>query len=238
MPLEALSQFLNIRAEELAGQVARAGGVRTVDLEGEQLYTTHERWNRLAASVRAELNAFHDANRLAAGRDMEELRDKLPEHLPSRLFRAIIDELARDAIIARDGSLVRLPAHHVAMRPDESRLIEQVTRLLAATPMAPPDLGELERQLGITRTKLGDLLRAVERTGAVVRVSNDLYFLKEPLDEVARTMHDEFSGNVDITPAMFRDRFKTTRKYTIPLLGYFDREGVTMRIGDVRRVRS
>ena len=42
----------------------------------------------------------------------------------------------------------------------------------------------------------------------------------------------------DITPAMFRDRFGTTRKYAIPLLEYLDREGVTVRMGEARRVRN
>ena len=39
----------------------------------------------------------------------------------------------------------------------------------------------------------------------------------------------EFSGGAVITPAMFRDHFNTTSKYTIPLLEYLDREGVTVR---------
>jgi len=37
---------------------------------------------------------------------------------------------------------------------------------------------------------------------------------------------------------MFRDHFNTTRKYTIPLLEYFDREGVTVRVGDARRLKT
>jgi selenocysteine-specific elongation factor len=55
---------------------------------------------------------------------------------------------------------------------------------------------------------------------------------------VKRALHEEFSEKGDITPAMFRDRFGTSRKYTIPLLEYFDREGVTVRIGDARRLKA
>jgi selenocysteine-specific elongation factor len=41
----------------------------------------------------------------------------------------------------------------------------------------------------------------------------------------------------DITPTLFRSLFGTTRKYTIPLLEYLDRVGVTIRRGEMRRLR-
>jgi selenocysteine-specific elongation factor len=41
-----------------------------------------------------------------------------------------------------------------------------------------------------------------------------------------------------MTAASFRDLIGSSRKYTIPLLEYFDREGLTIRIGDVRRLKA
>jgi selenocysteine-specific elongation factor len=42
----------------------------------------------------------------------------------------------------------------------------------------------------------------------------------------------------ELTPAAFRDLLGTSRKYTIPLLEYLDREGITIRVGDVRRLKG
>jgi selenocysteine-specific elongation factor len=42
----------------------------------------------------------------------------------------------------------------------------------------------------------------------------------------------------EMTAASFRDLIGSTRKYTIPLLEFFDRDGLTIRIGDVRRLKS
>jgi len=41
-----------------------------------------------------------------------------------------------------------------------------------------------------------------------------------------------------MTAAAFRDLIGSSRKYTIPLLEYFDREGLTIRIGDIRKLKS
>ena len=40
-----------------------------------------------------------------------------------------------------------------------------------------------------------------------------------------------------MTAAAFRDRYQTSRKYAIPLLEFFDREGLTVRIGEVRKLK-
>jgi selenocysteine-specific elongation factor len=46
-----------------------------------------------------------------------------------------------------------------------------------------------------------------------------------------------FTANEDIGPNEFRELTGLSRKYVIPLLEYFDRERVTMRIGDKRVLR-
>ena len=42
----------------------------------------------------------------------------------------------------------------------------------------------------------------------------------------------------EIAAATFRDLLGISRKTAIPLLEYFDRTGLTLRIGDVRKLRK
>ena len=41
-----------------------------------------------------------------------------------------------------------------------------------------------------------------------------------------------------ITPAQFKDLVGQSRKFTIPLAEYFDAQKVTLRIGDIRKLRG
>jgi len=77
----------------------------------------------------------------------------------------------------------------------------------------------------------------LEREARVVRVTNELYFLRDSLDALKRDLGEYLLARQQITPADFRERFGTTRKYTIPLLEYLDREGFTVRVGDARRLK-
>jgi selenocysteine-specific elongation factor len=237
VPIAPLHQLLNLQLEETRELLQRMTAIRTVSLEGDRIYTTAQKWQALEEALLAALKDFHIAHPLAPGRDMEELRDRLPHRLQPKLFRAFVEQLELEKAVRRDGSLLRLPEHAVTLADDEKRLAERIKSLLAVSPLAPPDLQQLERESGTGRAKLTEVMRVLERERSVVRVGADLYFLTESLDGVRRALQ-ELSEKGDITPAMFRDRLGTSRKYTIPLLEYLDREGVTVRVGDVRRLKA
>jgi len=91
--------------------------------------------------------------------------------------------------------------------------------------------------LGATRAKLTEVIRVMEREKRVARVATDLYFLKDRVDKVKGVLYSYLKEHDEITAAAFRDLLGSSRKYTIALLEYFDREGVTLRIGDSRRLK-
>jgi selenocysteine-specific elongation factor len=233
----ALHQFLNLRGEDAAERLRGATAVKVVRVDGDELFTTERKWNALKEALVSALREFHQAHPLEPGQEMEVLREKLRPVAAPRMFRAFVESLEAERAIAREGSLLRLPHHRVSLRQDERQAAEQITQLLARHPLTPPDLAQIARETGIDRTRLGQVIRVLERERSVVKVAPDLYLLRDAVDVVVRTLREEWADGNDITPAIFRDRFNTTRKYAIPLLEYLDAVGVTVRIGDRRRLR-
>jgi selenocysteine-specific elongation factor len=237
VPVSSLCEFLNLRAESTAELIRGVTTIKEVRVDSDDLFTTEQKWNRVKAALVAALQAFHAAHPLEQGEDMEELRDKLLPGAAPKVFRAFVETLETQRVITREGSLLRLPDHRVSLRQDEQQAAEQIKQLLARHPLTPPDIPQIARETGIDRTRLGQLIRVLERQRSVVRVAADLYFLCDAVDVVVRALREEWADGKEITPGMFRDRFKTTRKYAIPLLEYLDAAGVTVRMGDFRRVR-
>jgi selenocysteine-specific elongation factor len=85
---------------------------------------------------------------------------------------------------------------------------------------------------------LNEVIRLLEREGSVVRVTTDMYFLAASIGQLRATLTKYLSEKGELTAAAFRDLIGSSRKYTIPLLEYFDRDGLTIRIGDVRRLKA
>ena len=236
--IEPLYQFLNLKEEEVRSSLDRTPSILSISAEGEKLYTTERKWQELKKNIAKALQEFHASHALAAGMDMEELRVKLPYSISPRLFRILVEMLAAEKSAVRDGNLLSLPGHRVQLRADEKNLAERIKQLLGGNPLAPPDLRQLEKELGAERNKIAEVVRVMEREKSIIRVATDLYFVADCVDNVRAVLYKYLSENGEITAATFRDLLGSSRKYTIALLEHFDREGITVRIGDARRLRS
>ncbi|HEY7448439.1 MAG TPA: SelB C-terminal domain-containing protein, partial [Vicinamibacterales bacterium] len=140
--------------------------------------------------------------------------------------------------VARDANILRRPDHKIQLRDEERRLVDRITGILTTNPLTPPDIKQIEQELGIQRSGLTEVLRIMERERSIVRIAPELYFLRTSVDTIRANLYKHLAEKGDITPTAFRDLFGTSRKYTIPLLEYFDREGLTIRVGDMRRLRK
>lgn len=81
-------------------------------------------------------------------------------------------------------------------------------------------------------------MRALQREGRLVRVSEDLYYPADVLDHLRETITGAIAACGSISLAEVRDLLHTSRRYAQALLEYLDSEGVTLRVGDVRRLRK
>jgi selenocysteine-specific elongation factor len=238
LALGPIHQFLNVPEDEARGFIEKVKTVRGLNAEGERLYTTELKWQRVKEALLAGLRTFHAGHPLAPGMDMEELRGKLPYGLSPKTFRVVIDALTGEHAIAKEENLLRLASHRVQLGGQEKTLMERIKKILGEQPLAPPDLKDVEKQLGLSRAKLAEVIRLLERDGSVVRVTTDMYFLAGSIDHLRTTLRNFLTQKGEMTAASFRDLIGSTRKYTIPLLEYFDRDGLTIRIGDVRRLKA
>ncbi|MGH7845752.1 MAG: SelB C-terminal domain-containing protein, partial [Candidatus Binatia bacterium] len=133
---------------------------------------------------------------------------------------------------------VHLPAHRVRMNAEEETLSSEVQRILSSNPGSPPDLKQIEKDLASGRAKLAEVVRVLEREGKIVRVTTDLAFVSSYIDKIRVDLYKHLSSHGEVTAAAFRDLIGSSRKYAIGLLEYFDRTGVTTRVGDIRRLRA
>jgi selenocysteine-specific elongation factor len=237
LSMDSIQQFLNAREEIVRNAVNGMKNLRALSAEGEKLYTTERKWQVMTEKLLATLKVFHAGHALVPGMDMEELRGKLGFELP-KLFRLVVDALIHDKLIAREENLVRLTSHQVKLGGQEKLLMEKIEKLLAAQPLAPPDLKEIEKQAGVPRQRLNEVIRLLERDGSVVRVTSEMYFLSSAIDQLKATLRNFLAEKGEMPASAFRDLIGSSRKYTIPLLEFFDRDGLTIRVGDVRRLKS
>ena len=77
----------------------------------------------------------------------------------------------------------------------------------------------------------------MQRAGKVAEVAQDHYYPRSTLGELVEILIEVSHSQAEgwFTAAQFRDRVGLGRKVAIEILEFFDRVGVTMRRGDLRR---
>ena len=74
--------------------------------------------------------------------------------------------------------------------------------------------------------------------GLIVKAKEDLYFYTEAVENLKKRLVDFLVSNKEMTTPQFKDMTGVSRKYLIPLIEYFDAQNVTIRVGDIRKLRS
>jgi selenocysteine-specific elongation factor len=195
--------------------------------------------SRLSAVEDALITAvtrYHASHPLEDGMPREEVRERLFASAPLPVFEQVLRVLTdRKRIVARDR--IALAGHNVALTNDEARARDAMIETLRVAKLTPPDPSTLATQIGVPLDLITRIATLLVRRAQLVRVG-DLLFHESALTQLKSEIQAlKQSGATDtIDVAAFKDRYNITRKYAIPLLEYLDRERVTRRVGDARRI--
>jgi selenocysteine-specific elongation factor len=138
-------------------------------------------------------------------------------------------------LVAGEGGYA--PAGAGVLGDEQAALAERILALLGAAAMAPPTLATLAEELRRPPRELAQILDVLARRGDVVRLDRDLWFLSAAVDDARATLTGLLEGGGEVTLAGFRDAAGCGRRNAQALLEHFDREGLTLRRGDVRVAR-
>ena len=234
--LTAFARDRALSASEIDAMAARGAVVR---IAGTALGLAPATWLRLQRSLAATLEAFHAKNPDLPGIGLERLRLQLQPRLPVPAFSAMLQGLARSHAVSLDGAWVRLPGHAVRLTPADEALWVRVQPLLDKTErFRPPRVRDIAAILGVAEADPRRVLKLLSRIGKVDEIAHDHFFLRGSIAEMVAVAADIAASapNGEFTAAQLRDRLDNGRKVAIQILEFFDRHGVTLRRGDVRRI--
>ena len=125
-----------------------------------------------------------------------------------------------------------------ALEGDDAKAADALVAHFEAAGIEAPTLAAAAAASGLAEKEATRLLHALERQGRMVKVGEDLYFAATTLDGLMERIAAEMEARGTITLAEVRDLFGTSRKYAQALLEHMDSEGMTLRVGDARRLRK
>lgn len=193
------------------------------------IITTKANWVQLKQNLLQIIEKYHQMYPLRKGVSKEELKSRLKT--PPKVFQSLIDSLVSEHEIIDSGKVVWRKGFSVQLDEQQEKRYSELMRLFADNPYSPPSVKECIAYLG------EEEFQAVIDQGRLMQVAEEVVFRREDYEKMVRGVEALIRENGSVTAAQVRDFFQTSRKYALALLEHLDTMGITVREGDVRRLK-
>ncbi len=198
-------------------------------------YVHSDYFDKATEEIVTTLRKYHHDFPLKAGLIKEELRSRTVGSRNQRLFNHIISQLARDAVIVQEKELLRLREHRVTLAQDQEKIRRKIEEVYLKGDLQPPYFKEIKGKLP---ENAKDVLEVMVNDGVLIKVKEDLFFHRDSLETLKNKLIGFLKENGEISTPQFKEMTGVSRKYTIPIVEYFDRSQLTVRVGDSRVLRK
>ena len=238
--LKDLTASTPLGSEEARGiceDMVKKGELVEYDPE-QNAYVRADAFQGLSSQVPDLVRDFHRESPYQRGMPKEALRSRLSESIPERLVGFTLGWLVDKGEVALEKDRMRLAEHRIQLSDRDEEMRRQILQGLEESGTMPPVVKELAEKTGGEEMRLRTLLEYLAARKEVVKVGEDIFYPAAVLEDLRGRLIRYLRDKGEIQAGDFKALSQTTRKYTIPLLEYFDRVRLTLRVGDRRVLRE
>ncbi|MBU4053308.1 MAG: selenocysteine-specific translation elongation factor [Proteobacteria bacterium] len=203
-----------------------------------QVYIHRETSLAIQEQVRRYLTDFHEIQPLKPGMSKEELKSKFPLIPNAKLFNQTLDRMVKDNHIVIAEDVVRLANHKISLGVDQTKVRDTILKTYRDSGLAPPYFRDVAKEMDMDPQSVKDVLMHLVEEGVIIKTKDDLYFYRSAMEDLKQRIIDFLENHGEITIPQFKELTGASRKYLIPLIEYFDAEKLTIRVGDIRKLRK
>jgi selenocysteine-specific elongation factor len=223
--------------QEITSALAALAQKKTV-LRVDNLYVHTAHLATLEKKTLGLIKQFHKDNPLKAGLDKEELKGMLRMRINPKVLNVTIDGLVKKKQVEAEGSKLKVPGFKAAGGKINDEVKNRIVDAIKKGGTQPPVREELPALFNISDRDAKDLLKLLADEGRTIRITDSLHLDKNVVETIRADLRKNLEEKKEITMAEFRDLARTSRKFAVPLMEYFDSQKLTQRVGDKRVLRG
>ena len=196
-----------------------------------------EREQKLYMFARRLLVAYHKENPYLPGIPEAELKSKLMGEKHLKDAGALLDYWKLCKLIKEAGMCISLYDFELVVPKDDAEIEKRIMKIYTVAGLNPPAYNDLKPAF-LGSDRFLPVLNKLLKEKSLIKL-DERYIVAAPYYEEAKRrlylMAEHTNG--EITLGEYRDRIKSSRKMALALLEYFDRNKITVKSGDIRRLR-
>lgn len=180
------------------------------------------------------LKIYEKTNPLRVGISREELKTRLGVAWPHRRWQAILEQGAAREFYRVSGSKVQ-SNETPDMSEDMRKRLEALRRKWQQSGLTPPDIGAAAEECGIAKGESLEYAQYLCEMNEWLHI-DQFYFSRDNIEKAKEQLLQYLHEHGEITVSEAREVWGISRKYTVPLVEYFDQQKITRRDGDKRKI--
>ena len=178
------------------------------------------------------LESFHEKNPLRKAMSVDVLQQETK--LSEKWLAEVIEILEKDGVLRSAGTGVALASHSVELAGGTAEMSRKIEDGIMESGFTPMTTGEVSNKLKMSPKEILEILHVLKNNETVVEIENGVWMHGENMAKLRQAMDDHFNTQSEMNVADFKRISGLTRKFAIPVLEYCDRQGWTVRDGNVR----
>jgi selenocysteine-specific elongation factor len=235
--LKVMTNTADKQLEIILQQLLSSQEIVMVDREN-RTYVHQDTLYNLKKQSMEFLEKYHQSYPLKPGMQREELKSRLPSPVSIKLYNLLINLMIKEDLIVQEEENVRLTSHKVSLQADQTVIRDKLLKIYRQSGLTPPNFKELSTELSVDPSGAKDVLILLTKEGQIVKVNEELFFDSSAINHLKDQLVSYLKKHEEISTPDFKNMTGVSRKYLIPLIEYFDSRNVTIRIGDIRKLRS
>ncbi len=180
------------------------------------------------------LTEFHQNYPKRTGFPSGEMIKHFQKKYREEVLKAIITKLVEEKKISGESGFLKLSTFKFELSSSQLNIKDKIESYVKSRELSPPKIMEIAESLNTEENEVSFIVTVLRINNVIHVIDGQFIIHNNVLDKMEKDLVEYLKKNNHITVAQFRDFFKTSRKFAVPILEYFDRKKITRREEDIR----
>lgn len=188
-------------------------------------------------TCREILAGYHKQNPLHAGMKEAEVRQKCFKALDQTTADALLGALRQEGKLRRVSERYALGDFEIKFTKRQNNIKQKLLQTYRDADLESPATDDVLATFPQNeKLDAKQVLESLVTGGELVMLTPQICWYKDVYERVCRVVKDHYAEHETLTLGELRDLLDSSRKYTLAVLEYYDKNRITKKDGDLRRL--
>ena len=182
------------------------------------------------------LNTMHKNFVYREGVIKEEIKEELK--LSLNFLEKMLDSLCEEKKIKVKNNLYSEYNFKIYLSEEETLLKKNILIILNEKEFNPPGIDGLSKILNKDKSHISKLLKIESSSKNIITINEKIFLTNESYNKLLKIIKIHFKKIDTLDIKQFKSLLNTTRKYAVPILEFLDKQKITFRFGNERKINK